>query len=541
MSRLSRRRFLGTSAAAAASSLLPLKIAVAGSTETQPADAAKRTSHAGSRAAKAYQVRVDAALFERDQERPQQPVNGDESRYDDACACYSKALPHDALGNADMPALKKMTEAIASGKHEDLEQIPLGGYVKLANPHAALAFELAGPDAHQLTLAAPPPFASARLAAELTELYWMSLLRDVPFTEYETNDVVKAATKELGAISGFAGAPERIASSPSMLFRGTSKRAAIGPYVSWFLLRDIPLTPIRVPQKIRTAAPGKDYMTTVDEWLAIQNGALAAVNAYDSQPRYVRTGRDLAEYMHKDFTFQHFLTAALMLLKISAPLDGGVPYHYSVNQGGFVTFGPADILHFVTSVANGALKAAWYQKWVVHRTGRPEEIAARVHFQLAGKAKYALHEDVLESDAVARSRKQFGTALLSQAYPEGSPSHPAYPSGHAVIAGACTTVLKAWFNESWVLPKPVVSAVDGLTTQPWRGADLTLGGELDKLAENVSIGRNFAGIHWRCDALEGMKLGEAYAIQYLREMKITRPELFHGFDLVKFDGTRITV
>jgi hypothetical protein len=539
MSRFSRRKFLGTSAAAAASSLLPLKLAAAQTGETaQPPDAGSRT---GSRAVKAYQVRVDAARFERDQDRVQQPVNGDEARYDDGCSCYSKALPHDAIGNADMPALQKLIEAIGSARHEDLEQIPLGGYVKLANPHASLAFELAGPDGHQLTVAAPPPFASARMAAELTELYWMALLRDVPFSEYETSAVTKDAATELGALRGFADSPERVASSPATLFRGGTKRAATGPYVSWFLLRDIPLTPIRVPQKIRTAAPGKDYMTTVEDWLAIQNGALAAVNEYDPQPRYIRNGRDLGEYVHKDFTFQHFLNAALMLLKISAPMDGGVPYQYSVNQGGFVTFGPADILHFVTSVANGALKAAWYQKWVVHRTARPEEVAARVHFHLAGKAKYPLHADAFASEAVARTRKQYGTALLPQAYPEGSPSHPAFPSGHAVIAGACTTVLKAWFNESWVLPKAVTAASDGLSTQPWTGADLTVGGELDKLAENVSIGRNFAGIHWRCDALEGLKLGESYAIQYLREMKITRPELFHGFDLVRFDGTRTTV
>jgi hypothetical protein len=33
---------------------------------------------------------------------------------------------------------------------------------------------------------------------------------------------------------------------------------------------------------------------------------------------------------------------------------------------------------------------------------------------------------------------------------------------------------------------------------------LTVGGELDKLAGNVSYGRNFAGIHWRSDASAGL-------------------------------------
>lgn len=525
MPRITRRNFLGTSAIAAASSLLPVTVAAAKSTEPAEPNAEPKD---GSRAAKAYRVRVDAARFERDQKLQTQSVNGDEARYDDACSCYSKGLPHDALGNADMAAMKKMTAAIASGSPDDLERIPLGGYLKLSNPHAALAFELAGPDAHQLAVNAPPPFASEEMADELIELYWMALLRDVPFNDYATNDLVHAAASELGT-------------TPQKLFRGVSERAAIGPYTSWFLLRDIPLTPIRVPQKIRTAVPNRNYMTTTDEWLAIQNGGLAPVNEYDSQPRLVRNGRDVAEYVHKDFTFQHFLNATLMLLKISAPLDGGVPYMHSINQGGFVTFGAADILHIVASVANGALKAAWYQKWVVHRTARPEEVAARLHFKLAGKADYPLHRKAVESPAVERVRKQYGTALLPQAYPEGAPSHPSFPSGHGVIAGACATVLKAWFSDSYVLPKLVVAANDGLSTQPWTGADLTVGGELDKLAENIAFARNFAGIHWRSDAIEGIRLGEAYAIQYLREMKLTRPELFHGFDLVRFDGQRVTV
>ncbi len=41
-----------------------------------------------------------------------------------------------------------------------------------------------------------------------------------------------------------------------------------------------------------------------------------------------------------------------------------------------------------------------------------------------------------------------GNALLPMAFPEGSPTHPAYGAGHATVAGACVTILKAWFDES---------------------------------------------------------------------------------------------
>jgi hypothetical protein len=73
------------------------------------------------------------------------------------------------------------------------------------------------------------------------------------------------------------------------------------------------------------------------------------------------------------------------------------------------------------------------------------------------------------------------------------------------------------------------------------GPALTLGGELNKLAYNVANGRNIAGVHWRTDATESIKLGEEVAIRYLREEKASFNEDFGGFSLTKFDGTTITV
>ncbi|MGH9423140.1 MAG: vanadium-dependent haloperoxidase, partial [Thermoanaerobaculia bacterium] len=340
---------------------------------------------------------------------------------------------------------------------------------------------------------------------------------------------------------GFRGPRESGKVTPDTLFRGTSAGGRRGPFLSQFLVRDVPLSPIRVPQKIRTAIPQRDYMTGPEEWLAMQNGQLAGINTFVDGPRYIRNGRDLGEYVHRDFSYQACLCACMILLKMSAPLDGGIPYQYSITQGGFVTFGPSDIFHLVATVANGVLKAAWFQKWIVHRRARPEELGGRLHYHLAGKREVPLHADILQAEAVRRTKDRTGTWFLPQAYPEGSPSHPSYPAGHAVIAGACSTVLKACFAETWVLPGNVQATPDGLSVEPYKGAELTVGGELDKLAENIAIGRNFAGIHWRSDGIEGIKLGEAYAIAYIREMKLTSSEFFHGFSLTRFDGTRITV
>jgi hypothetical protein len=127
------------------------------------------------------------------------------------------------------------------------------------------------------------------------------------------------------------------------------------------------------------------------------------------------------------------------------------------------------------------------------------------------------------------------------AYPEGCPTHPAYPAGHAAIAGACATVLKAFFNEAFVIPNPVMASPDGLSLTPYKGSDLTVGGELNKLAANITLGRDTAGLHWRSDGIEGLKLGEAVAVGILTDLRTTCREDFGGFALTKFDGTVITI
>jgi membrane-associated phospholipid phosphatase len=526
----SRRLFIGR--AAALTSLAAIDPAAASPIAAQP----PRT-----RAERVYQARLRAAAIERDRPKAEGIPTGDEKLYPRGWNCFTKAFPHNGRGEVDSAAYATYLDALRSGDAAAFERIPLGGYLKLANPQAAFAIDLLGPDAHSLRLRTPPALASAELASELVELYWQALLRDVPLTEYDSHPLARRAAEELSALSDFRGPKRNGRVEPALLFRGLTNGGRTGPYLSQFLLRDIPMTPIRVPQKIRTAVAGREHMTAVDEWLNIQNGQVPAVNTFDDRPRFIATGRDLGEYVHRDYTYQATLDACLILLRMSAPLDGAIPYHYSLTQGGFVTHGVADILHLAAAVANLALKPTWYFKWAVHRTARPEEAGGHLHFHLLERTGVPFHSDLLESAAVHEVRERHGTWLLPQAYPEGAPSHPSYPSGHAVLAGAGVTMLKACFAESWELPNCVVPKRDGSALEPWRGAKLTVGGELDKLAENIAFGRNFGGIHWRSDAIEGLLLGEAYAIAYLQEMNIASHELFGGMTLTRFDGSRVTV
>ena len=391
---------------------------------------------------------------------------------------------------------------------------------------------------------------SAETAGEMVELYWHALLRNLNFADYGKDADAQAASVDLSLLSTFLG--PKVASiagpvvTPDTLFRGSFAGCVGGPYVSQFLYEDIPNGPIKYPQKYPVPAPTADHMTTVAEWLAVQNGAARSGPAV-AGGRYLINARDLGEFVHKDFSYQAFLNAALILLGINNPTTGakyalnpGNPYLRYANQGGFATFGAPHVLDQVARVAVEALRAVWCQKWRFHRRLRPEEFGGRVQFTGALN-KYGLHGDVLNSEALGRIRAINGTALLPQAYAEGCPIHPAYPSGHATIAGACVTVLKAFFNCDTVIATPVTPNFDGSALDPYAGTPLTVGGELNKLASNVAIGRNLAGVHWRTDAEEGMRLGEAVALAYLRSSRLQWNETFTGATFTRFDGTPVTV
>ena len=175
----------------------------------------------------------------------------------------------------------------------------------------------------------------------------------------------------------------------------------------------------------------------------------------------------------------------------------------------------------------------------MHRL-RPEEFGGRVHARKVGLLESPIHPDILNSAAVAETFAKYGTYLLPQAFAEGSPTHSSYASGHATVAGACVTILKAFFDESDTVKNPMVASADGTSLIPYEGPPLTVGGELNKVASNVANARNGAGIHWRTDAVNGLQLGEAVSIGILQEQKVTYNDNVK-MSLTKFDGTEITI
>jgi hypothetical protein len=561
-----------------------------------------------SRRIDAHELRNRAGEIASLRTHPDHYNNGDEERYrrPDGKLSYignfSKGLRHNYAGEVIKDAYQAMVRAMYSADPAIFERTAMMGTLNglnLINPQAGLAFDLEGADGQAVTMPPAPRMDSAETAGEMAELYWMSVLRDVNFIDYAGAPalVVSAVNSLNNEFSDFRGPKVAGVVVPGTLFRGFTPGDLQGPYISQFLLKPISYGTLTIEQLNRVALAGQNYLTVFADWLAVQRGRDDRVqnmippgqagSLFEPKPVYIRTLRDLATYVHFDALYEAYLNACLILLNMPARVDPGNPYidmpmnRKQRTQDGFATFGAPHILTLVTEVATRALKAVWFQKWGVHRRLRPEAFGGRIEIQLNGRpasgpmnpvippnTRYTglIHPEILNSLTGGSLSAHFpvnNTYLLPQAFIEGAPTHPAYGAGHATVAGACVTILKAWFDESEVfdpsvvptsgLPAPVIAQLQenrrpkvpnaggtALVNAPVGALPLTVGGELNKLAANISIGRNAGGVHWRSDYTESVRLGEEIAIRLLQEQKLTYNE-DHHFSLTKFDGDTIII
>jgi hypothetical protein len=494
---------------------------------------------------------------------------------------------------------------------------------------AGRTFDLEGPDAQAVTMPPAPALGSKELIAEMGEIYVQALLRDVPFTSIvdgsgQLKPVAGGASPPtaqdtidlLNALDWFASdnccewsanenKRRRGLLDGQSAFRGATPGDHIGPYISQFLLVGtdglngngnndeqrhsidgyVRYGAITADQRVRYAAP-VDYMTTWDEWYDVQQAAnVSGQDEYGEitdggvvhHRRFITSPRDLATYVHHDALYEAYLNACLILLDNRIPFDPDIPYQRSDfvdHQQGFAHFGGPHILSLVTEVATRALKAVRFQKFNVHRRMRPEALAARLakHAEL-DRAEItdmvtALQPilDLIKERNPVDPQLPDSNYLLPMAFCEGSPMHPAYGAGHATVAGACVTILKAFFDHNhplaFVRPEDIDSKAgltstsvdtlafvpiddgtalvptdvfgpDGLTT-------LTVEGELNKLASNISIGRDWAGVHYYSDYIESLRMGEEIALGILEEQKLTYSENF-SMTVPLFDGGSVRI
>jgi hypothetical protein len=499
----------------------------------------------------ALEMREQMAQSDCRQAAQQQINNGDETSLPGYIGCFTKGLPHDQQGVVESTVYNKLLYALSTGQSADFEAIGGGSGMKLIDPQAAFAYEMEGADSHMLTCPPAPTLGSAQAAAEMVELYWQALARDVPFANYGTSPVIQAAIQDINKLSAFQGPTQNGAVTPDLIFRGPFSGCLTGPYISQFLLQPVPTVSTWIDQRYRVPVGGIDFLDDHAEWLVLQSGLPPYRNyTWDSTARYISNGRGLGEWVHYDFLYQAFHNAALILLNqgpdsilnTNPYYNPTNPYKKSRVQTGFSTFGAPHICSWLGRVSSSALEAAWYQKWAVHRRLRPEEFGGLVHQTITGGAqKYSLSKELLNSAALPKVFATNQNYLLPQAFPEGCPLHPAYPAGHATVAGACSAMLKAFFDENGLVTDAVVPNSDATQLLPYTDSALTVGGEINKLAFNIAMGRNFAGIHYRSDAMAGFVLGEDVAIAKMQDLVNTLTETFSGFQFTRLDGTAVQI
>jgi hypothetical protein len=570
----SRRQFLGgvsgMAAAAATLGAIGLEPLVGGKESVAQASVNSYNDQARAEISQSY--RISAANTE-DIDVGEQPDNGDSKRFTDFSGNYSKALVHDGLGVPNAASYHSFKKALTTGKFSDFESIivgtPGGGPNSMHNgPQGAIALDLEGLDSHATVIPPAPSVASAQTAAEGVELYWAALLRDVPFSAYPTNPLVTEAVVDLNKTT-FINSNQNVEYptpiTPQNLFRGQivpGDGNVLGPYISQLLMQPTFYGAQPISQQLQVFLPvgggGSNYMTGVSEYELVENGGDSGRTlVFDPTFRYIRNGRDLSSFTHVDVLFQTYFTAFLVMAGLGTPSNPGNPYNGSNTEKPFGTLGGPDAAATLAEMATRALKGAWFHKWIKNLRMRPEEYGALVQANLTKtspvpQAAGALHADVLNSSVLPIIHSMYGSYLLPLTFPEGSPTHPCYPTGHGTVAGACITALKFFFDCSQKIQPLLqnagsdvrVPSTDGLSLNTYTGSDaseLTLNGELSKLAYNISFGHGVhSGIHFRSSTFWSMLLGEQIGLSVLRDRAKAYNEPF-SIAITKFDGTTATI
>ena len=437
--------------------------------------------------------------------------NGDIHTVPDYLGCMTKGIKHDKKGGVDKVEYQKLLDYCA-GDASKLAELKMGGKLKTMNPSSIYTVDSIGMPKESFWLPASPSIKSLSGAADLIEVYAMALARDIPFSEWKESNVIQWLAKGLSQLSEYWGPKKCGEVTADNIFRGETKGDLIGWYVSQFLYLDVKQGNQKYDQKIFVYLPGQDYLIDYETAKKAQEGYYGVEpTPVLEKKRYIITLRDGASYIHNDYPGQCAQAAALILLSLGCPIT---PQPKSSNELYINDLSIVDLNDLIFRAAKLSMAAAWFQKYNQLKL-RPEAYALLVEeAKRTGCNPCDLPDELLNHPILNKIKARYGSYCLPQAYTEGSPTHPSYPSGHATWAGATITIVKAFFDGDFEIDAYGPNC-DGSKLVPL-GYKVKVNDELDKLASNAGTFRNVAGIHYRSDTL-GIYLGEAVAIELLEE------------------------
>lgn len=495
---------------------------------------------------------------------------------------FSKTLDHDI--NSGFPRkedVNKILEALKNGTIESLDNIPKNSnaILKLEGVLGSSSYNLIGKDPSIIFPGEYYHVDSNEGVFEMAEVYAKALARDIPFEEYSSNSIISQIVQELNSypVKTSPVDPNTHQITPETLFRGSFPGELNGPYISQFLLQNFDYGNLFIEQKYKNEVDNIDSLQK-NIWLDIQNGVISGDKNLNEDFFHVYNGRVLGAKVHNDPLFQFYYNSTLLAFQ-----NGIKPTAFThENTTSWTSGGGPSVLSAVSNVCLGALRCSWYSKYNLSMKIRPEVYAQRLQLVHNANIDASFGNDkvdkvpglrdiynkinvsnILEMIQNYNTQKlgissETKNVYLPLQFKEGSPTHPSWTAGHAAVAGAAVTVMKAmlechekqentYVSKNWPGDIFVPEISDGNSTlvQKTSESNITIVGELNKLASNVSLGRDFAGVHYRCDGTCGLFIGEEYAISYLidlaKEFHESQINLFDGWILEKFDGTLIKI
>ena len=378
---------------------------------------------------------------------------------------------------------------------------------------------------------------------DMAEIYVLSTLRDTHVDFFHEDNL--RASSFCDFLNSFSAKPFHVTPQNVGLF--TPSRFPDDGHAG-LRVSQISLTPFYNGPRLQDILSRRIYTREDDTFPWTRAGTFAAEEGnpnasirvpYSQFPSFLGTARALGSAVQSEPVFSHYYDAVLMCISLlnsqQRIFDGvyGIGKILTSLNGGY-----DDILTATAEIARVALAESYRAKYIQGMKLRPSQLASRIDLMntidKSELGQVAQLVDMFFSNNYVR--QQWMSAynasnpfeenfLLKTQY--ANPTHPSWTHGHATVAGACVTVIKALLrlhNDdgtriAWPLP-PVRSTRDGSDTvlaNEVSQDSLTIVGELNKLAYNVAIGRNMAGLHFRTEAEASLNFGESIALAFLKQ------------------------
>jgi len=352
------------------------------------------------------------------------------------------------------------------------------------------------------------------------EVWGLSVIRDIPFSSWHSDATVRGLIERIASHRGIAmmnGVRQDTGDTKDIL--PGQDMTLPGPFVSQFLMDEVPAGPYVISRDIR---PSADYGRTHKEAAAMfsMDGVNVPHKVDPSIAHAARSPRTIARLVENDFPGQHWIHAWLTLMnKFGLRAQGHADSDQ--NQIDWCDGGIGNLIYHLFQSIDDAMPITWTATKWAHKHIRPAPFGAYMDNAKPSDPDFKHYQEL---EFVKRARSINGNFLLPVASRNGEPPHGEFVTGHDTCEGVGSTLTRSFFDPNDDQPWPDHIKV-GATDAPGL---MTISSEALKQADNLGAGRRMLGVHWFYSSIAGRALGEAVALRHLREKGLNVPKPVWG-------------